>query len=200
MTVTLTVVVAVSEPLVPVTVITYVPAVVPELPPPPPPLLPLEPQPMPNPTIAAKTSMPRRVRQLRRRAGIPKKSRQATAMPPPAAKNLSSGCWRAPLVAAVVKTVRVEVVDVLDGLRLQVGIFEAPLGELAIEQLRATLLENPLAGTTVMVEVVFPPGLTPAALLLVSVKLALAAAVTVTLMVAFSVRFGVVDVPVTAMV
>src|SRR5450432_450086 len=52
-------------------------------PPPPPPLLPPPPQPTTAETVTAKTISATRPRQLRRRAGMPKKRTQARAAPPP---------------------------------------------------------------------------------------------------------------------
>jgi hypothetical protein len=105
------------------------------------------------------------VLQLRRRAGIVKSRRPATAIPPPTARNLSSGRLSAALVAAVVLTVRVEVTAVADvtliGLVIvQVGASVAPLGLVVTEQLRVTLPVNPPAGVTEMVDVllVVAPG------------------------------------------
>src|ERR1700756_2759798 len=123
---------------------------------------------MPRPTIAAKTRTPSSARQLRRRAGIPNSRRPAIVTPPPTAKNLSRGRWRAPLVAAVevivivVVTEPVPVMLTVDGIE-QVGVLVAPIGLLVSEQLMLTVPVNPPTGLTVMVEVlpVVAPGVRP---------------------------------------
>ena len=108
--------------------------------------------------------MPRMARQLRRRAGMPKKSRQATAIPPPTAKNLFSGRARAPLVAAVLLIVIVAVALPLVTLTVggieHVGEFVAPDGLEVREHVRLTVPVKPPDGVTVMVEVlpVVAPG------------------------------------------
>lgn len=106
------------------------------------------------------------LRQLRRRAGMPKKSKAATTKPPLAAKNLFSGRSKAPLVAAVVVTVRVAVCEAAPdtltdpGVNAHVAGSFAPLGP-ATEQARATLPVKPPEGVTVIVDVL--PVAAPAA-------------------------------------
>ena len=134
--------------------------VVPPPPPPPPPLLPPPlPQPMPKPAIPANTKITRMLRHLRRRAGIPKKSRPAIATPPPAAKNLFSGLCAAPVVDAVVVTVSVVVAAVVP-LTVAAGAEQAGeslalAGAVVTAQVKLTAPVKPLAGVTVMV-LVFP--------------------------------------------
>jgi hypothetical protein len=69
---------------VPVTVKVYVPGDVPEVPVEPPPMLPPPPQAARLPSAAIMIRTISIERQLRRRAGIPKKSKKAKTAPPPA--------------------------------------------------------------------------------------------------------------------
>src|SRR5580658_4963968 len=108
--------------------------------------------------------MPRIVRQRRRRAGIPKNNKQAKAVPPAAYQGAPRDLGRtsAPVVAAVVVTVRVPVPfdapvmltgDVAP--KLNAGRSVAPLGLVAIAAVNVTLPVNAPLGMTVM-EVVLP--------------------------------------------
>ena len=131
---------------------------------------------------------------------MPKNSKAATAMPPPAAKSLSNGLRTALLVAAVVVTVRVDVAEPVPVISAagaeQVGRLVAPDGLVAMAQLKLTLPVNPPVGVTVKVLVPVAPGLeTVTAGIDPSEKLALAAAVTEKSTGVVSVRFP--DVPVT---
>ncbi len=168
-----TVPVAVVLPDVPVTVTTYVPAVVPGLPPPPTPPPPPPPPPhamKPPMRITRKTSRPSRVRQRRRRPGMPIPSSKPKArVVPPAYQRTPgrAGGARAALVAAVVETVKVAVTAelpvTLTGVvapKLRVGASCAPLGAEVMAAESETLPVNPLLGVTVTVEVlpVVAPG------------------------------------------
>src|ERR1700679_2971578 len=172
------------EPLVPVTVTTYAPVVVPVVPVGVPPLVLLDPQPMTTPARAPKSSTPRIELQLRRRAGIPKKRSPARASPPPTAKSLFS-CepgFTAAVAELVVVMVRVDGVDTVAvvGERLHPGMFTAPLGILVTAQVNETFPVKPVVEFTEIVEVVLPPGLlTAAALVLASVKVAATGELTV---------------------
>jgi hypothetical protein len=133
---------------VPVTVKVYAPAVVPGLLwPPPPPLLPPHPAKLPSTTIATRT--PSIDRQLRRRAGMPMNTRNASSAPaPPPVQprplpNL--GQANALLEAAVVFTVTVAVPLVVPELRFtaelapeQVGRSVAPVGDEVSAQVSVT--------------------------------------------------------------
>ena len=85
--------------------------------------------------------------QLRRRAGIPRKTRNAKTAPPPAPSRPlpPAGLRSSETVAAVVVTESVPLPDVLEALSEmvplgeQLGRFEAPLGELVSEQLSETV-------------------------------------------------------------
>ena len=150
----------------------------------PPPLfpLPLEPQPMPTPTIAPRMSMPRMARQLRRRAGIPKKKSMASVAPPPIAKNLFNGRLRAALLE-LVAMVSVEVTAVVPLMLTEVGerLQVTPPAVGATEQARATLPVNPLPGVTAMVVVAeLPAVMEPLFGLAVTAKVGVAAEVTIT--------------------
>src|ERR1039458_7351934 len=111
------------------------------------------------------------VRQLRRRAGIPKSKRQARVAPPAVYQGTPGrlGYTRAALVAAVVLMVRVAVPAVvpvmLTGLvepKLKLGIYWAPFGLEVMAAVSVTLPVKPPAGVTVRVEVfpVLAPGVT----------------------------------------
>jgi len=152
------------------------------------------PQPMPIPTRAAKRTTPSIVRQLRRRAGIPKKRSMARAAPPVIVKNLSKGRLNAALLelALMVRvevTADVPVTSAVVGLRLQLTA-----EELEEVQVSATLPLNPLDGVTEIVEVPEPPCVTVIPPLLERAKLGGTGAVTVTVTVALELRLP--DVPV----
>ena len=130
-----------------VTVKVYVPEVVPGFPPPPPPLLPPPPpQAAMLPMVSSNAIIPHVALHPRRRAGMPRKTRNArTAVPPVCAQPLTCGFAREAEVAAVVFTVAVAVPVVLEAVReigepvtVQVGEFVAPTGELVREQARLT--------------------------------------------------------------
>jgi hypothetical protein len=108
--------------------------------------------------MPAKIRIASMLRQLRRRAGIPKNNSAARAIPPPAAKSLFKGC-SAPLVAAVVLTVSVEValpVPVTEAAGAeQVGGSIALAGALVTAHEKVTEPVKPPEGATVRV-VVFP--------------------------------------------
>jgi hypothetical protein len=119
---------------VPVTVKVYVPAVVPEVPVEP--VLPL-PQAVRLPSAVINTRMPSMERQLRRRAGIPRKTRKASIAPPPAPAQPLPGSFgtASDAVAAVVLTVTVAVPLVVVELSVtvllpleQLGRYVAPEG------------------------------------------------------------------------
>jgi hypothetical protein len=108
--------------------------------------------------------MPTMVRQLRRRTGMQKSRRQASADPPVAYQRPKgrAGYSTALLVFAVVEKVSVAVAALspvmLTGLlepKLKTGEYSAPEGLEVIAAVSATLPLNPPVGITVMVEV-FP--------------------------------------------
>ena len=112
------------------------------------------PQPMPIPTRAAKRTTPSIVRQLRRRAGIPKKRSMARAAPPAIVKNLSKGRLNAALLELVVMvsvevTADVPVTSAVVGLRLQPD----PARRAGNGAGQGHIAVNPLDGVTEMVEV-----------------------------------------------
>lgn len=122
-------------------------------------------------TKARSTSMPTIARQFRRRLGIQKNSRQASADPSVAYQRPDgrAGYSTAPEVAAVVVMVSVAVAalapEMLTGLldpKLKLGGYWAPLGLDVIAALRVTLPVKPPEGVTVIVEVfpVVAPGAT----------------------------------------
>jgi len=141
---------------------------------PPPPVLPPPPPPhasTPPERATRNTSIPSIVRQLRRRAGMPKSRIQARAAPPAAYQGtpLRLGRTKAALDAAVVVIVSVavpaEVPVMLTGLvepKLKVGGYWAPVGLEVTAAVSTTLPVKPPAGVTVMVEVlpVVAPGIT----------------------------------------
>jgi len=156
-------------PAVAVTVMTYVPAVVPGLVVVPVILLPPPHAVIPPPTDISKKTKPRTVLHLRRRPGIPKRRMQAKAAPPAEYQGawLFCGYARELVVAAVVEMVRVAVAAVvplmLTGVvvpKLNVGRFTAPDGLVVIAAVNATLPVRPPAGVTLIVEVlpVVAPG------------------------------------------
>ena len=131
---------------------------------PPPPVLPPPPPHASTPPVRAtrNASIPSIVRQLRRRAGIPKSRMQARATPPVVYQGtpLRLGRTRAALVAAVVVKVSVavpaEVPVMLTGLvepKLKVGGYRAPAGLEVTAAVSVTLPLKPPAGVTVMAEV-----------------------------------------------
>lgn len=140
--------------------------------PPPPPALPPPPQAKTPLVIAMRSaSIPSMVRQLRRRAGMPKSSRQASVAPPAVYQGTTEclGCTSAELVAAVVVMVRVAVPAVVPvmvtGLvkpKLSVGGSTEPDGPVVIAAVNVTLPVKPLTGVTVIVDVlpVIEPGVT----------------------------------------
>ena len=161
-----TVPVLVIAPEVPVTVMTYVPGVVPEFPPPPPaPPLPLPPQPSAPPTMKkSNTSIPRMLQVLRRRAGMPTSRMHARAVPPTnGPKNLLVRL-RAE-VADIVYTVRVTVCGAELLMVAEAGMMHVAgsLGAVGvIVQLRLITPVNPFEGVKVIVDVfpVVAPGAT----------------------------------------
>ena len=157
--------VCVRVPEVAVTVIVYVPGVVPGLvtggglvPPPPPP-------PHANTPALRNTnspSNPSMLRHFRRLAGTPIKSRQARAAPPSTYHGISRSLGRAEALVdgAVVLMVRVAVPApapvIFTGVvapKLKVGESCAPEGPEVIEAVNATLPVNPPLGVIVTVEV-----------------------------------------------
>ena len=158
------VVFSVMAPEVPVTVMTYVPGVVPEFPPPPP-LLPPPPQPSAPPIPqASSTNIPRMPRHLRRRAGMPTSRMHARAVPPTNGRKNRLRRLRAE-PADVVFTVRVTVCAVVPLIITEAGMLHVA-GSLAavgvIAQLRLITPVNPPVGVKLMVDV-FPvaaPGTT----------------------------------------
>jgi hypothetical protein len=106
--------------------------------------------------------MPRMARQLLRRAGIPKKSRPATAIPPPTAKNLFNGWLKAALLELVV-TVSVEVPAVVPLMLTEVGerLQATPVPEPATAQVRATFPVNPDGATEIEVVAELPAVMVP---------------------------------------
>src|SRR5271156_6267935 len=154
---------------------------------------------MPIPTMAAKRTTPSIVRQLRRRAGIPKKRSMARAAPPAIVKNLSKGRFNLALFAPVV-TVSVEVAaDVPVMLTGVVTLHPTPFAGLDTAQARATLPVNPLDGVTVIVEVPELGCFTVIEPLFVRAKVGAGGAVTVMVTVAVAVGTPV-DIPVTVAV
>ena len=159
---------------------------------PPPPVLPPPPPHARTPPARAtrSTTDPSKVCHLRRRAGMPKSSKQASVAPPAAYQGTPGrlGWTSAALVAAVVVMVRVAVPAgvpvMLAGLvepKLKEGRYWALAGLEVTEAVSATLPVKPPAGVTVMVDV-FPevaPGARVTAVPL-TVKLELTADVTVT--------------------
>src|SRR5271170_3355389 len=143
---------------------------------------------MPSPTSAAKRTAPSIARQLRRRAGIPKKRSMARAAPPAIVKNLSMGRFNLALFAPVV-TVSMEVTadapvtSAVVGLRLH----PTPVVVLDTAQVRATFPVNPFDGVTVIVEVPEVGWTRVIEPLFVRAKLGAGAALTVTVTVAVEV-------------
>ena len=138
-------------------------------------------------------------RQLRRRAGIPKKSRQATAIPPPTAKNLFNGWLKAALLELVVM-VSVEVPAVVPVMLTEVGerLQATPPEVGATAQVRGTLPVNPLPGVTETVAVAeLPAVMEPLLGLAVTAKVGVAAAVTITVRVVVGMSLPAVPVIVT---
>ena len=183
--------VALIVPEVPVTVIVYVPAVVPGVPgfpPPPPPPHPVA------PAKATRTSRQSSAGQPRRRFGTTKNSRNANAVPP-ADDQKSLFNWFCAL-AAVVLTVNVEVCAVVPltvteaGFRLHVGMSLTPVIVVVTLQVKFTAPLNPFVPTTLMVPVfpVVPPGVTVKDVVppLPAVKLGSGVILSATLVVALS--------------
>jgi hypothetical protein len=157
-----TVVAAVAEPLTPVTVKVYVPALVP----------PLETvwvlfvHPIAIRTTAEINNKPASDCHLRCRIGIHKNARAANALPPQKVKKDVSGLRKAAVEAAVVLMVRVDITEadpvIAPGwVTEQVGESTAPAGPLVSEQLIVTFPVKPPLGVIVTVEVpVLPRGIT----------------------------------------
>jgi hypothetical protein len=163
--------------------------------------LPLDPHPIPSPTIAAKTSTPSSVRQLRRRAGIPKKRTRASVDPPPIAKNLFNGRLNAALFELVVM-VSVEVPALVPLILTEVGerLQATPLPLPDTLQARATLPVNPAEGVTEIVAVAeLPAEIEPEVGLALSAKVGVAI-VTVTVVVSVIGLDALVPVPVPVIV
>ena len=128
-------------------------------------------------TISART--PTIDSHLRRRAGIPRKTRKARTEPPPAharPKPLASGRAMA-LVAAVEETVTVAVPLVVLPPRVivelppeQVGRSVAPAGDAVSAHDSVTVPEYPVAVVTVIVEVEGDPGATAAGVVAANVN------------------------------
>ena len=158
------------------------------------------PQPMPIPTRAAKRTTPSIVRQLRRRAGIPKKRSMARADPPAIVKNLSKGRFNLALFAPVV-TVSMEVTADAPVTSAVVGfrVHPTPVVVLDTAQVRATFPVNPFDGVTVIVEVPELGCVTVIEPLFVRAKVGAGGAVTVIVTVAVAVGTPV-DIPVTVAV
>ena len=120
----------------PVTVNVYWPEVVPGLPPPPL-LLPPPPQAARLPRAIISTSTPKRARQLRRRAGMPRNNSRASATPSPSPSQPPTFGFTRAAVFGVVDTDAVAVplgvplvnVIVEPVLTEHEGRFEAPLGD-----------------------------------------------------------------------
>jgi uncharacterized Tic20 family protein len=106
------------------------------------------------------------VRQLRRRAGMPKSSRQASDAPPAAYQVTpgSLGWARAALEAAVVFTVSVDVCALVSLIAIEAGERLHVAGSLAavgvIAQVRLTVPVKPLTGVTETVVVPLYPAIT----------------------------------------
>lgn len=146
-------------PEVPVTVMVYVPGVVPGFPPPPPPLL-LPPQPGAPPTTQkSRTSIPSTLHHFRLRAGMLTAKMQARAVPPIHGSTNLPVRLRAPL-GPVVFTVRAIVCAVVPLMVTEAGTLQVA-GSLAawgvIAQLRLITPVNPFEGVKLKVEV-FPAG------------------------------------------
>src|SRR5947209_9409583 len=152
-------------PLVPVTVIEYVPAGVPLPPPPPPPVLLPLPPPQPTATaIDAIITRQSKVGQWRRREGTPRKINAANNVPPVANHNPcrrgKDGDGVGVSSMATVEMVRVAVCTPLPLRVTLVG--ESAHVILAVEELgaqvRFTVPLNPFSGVTVIADVPCPPG------------------------------------------
>lgn len=155
-----------AEPEVPVTVMVYVPVVVP--------LVAMAEQALlwllpphavtPAPSAKHRAIRPKKLRHRRRFAGMPKRSKQASAAPPEYQRMPRCGWFSAvhPPVGAVVAIVKVAfplldpvmLTAALDGVQLNVGGKFEPGGGVTTA-LSVTTPVNPLEGVTVIVEV-FP--------------------------------------------
>ena len=132
-----------------------------------PPLLP-HPRPLPA-TARSNASIPRRVRQVRRRAGVPKNRSPARTAPPAGSHGIPL-CFGSVMAvvgavvvivsAAVLLGVPVTVTGLVEP-KLKVGTRVAPAGVVVMAAARVTLPVKPPDGVTVMVEVLF--ALAPAA-------------------------------------
>ena len=102
---------------------------------------------------------------------MPKKTTRARAAPPAVGQKRFLG-WLRAVVAAVVATVKVEVVVAEAGFRLHVGASVAPDGLAVTAQVRLTVPVNEPDGVMVIVEVlpVVAPGETVIAPLFINVK------------------------------
>ena len=121
------------------------------------------PQPMPAPAMAANSSRPSSVFNLRRRPGTLKKNNAARATPPPTGKVRRIGSWSAVLDAAVVLIASVAVTGAVPEIAAgavteQVGISTAPAGLPVTAQVRATVPVKPPVGVIVTVDVPLFPG------------------------------------------
>lgn len=143
---------------VPVTVMEYEPGVVPVLPPPPVP--PPPPPPHPSAPIDKAKTMALAMRcQARRFEVMPKKSPAARRATNPPERNSRGPGARAPLVGAVVETVRVLVTAAVPamfgavGEREQVGMSRAWVMLVVTEQVRFTVPVKPSEGVRSIVDV-----------------------------------------------
>lgn len=163
-TVRVTLPVSVRLPEVPVTVMVYVPAVVPEVGSGAQEWLTLPQARMPPANIARRARIEKIARQLRRRTGIPIKNKQARMTPPPARQGRLGAArvdeLQGLLALAVVEMVRVAVPALalvrLTGAvvpKLRVGGSVAPLGPDVTDAVSATSPVKPPEGVTVMVDV-----------------------------------------------
>jgi hypothetical protein len=134
------------------------------------------PQPMPAPAMAANSSRPSSVFNLRLRPGTLKKNNAARTTLPPTWKVRRNGSWSAALDAAVVLMVSVAVTGAVPeidaaGDTEQVGISTVPAGLPVTAQVRATVPMKPPLGVMVIAEVPVAPGDAMLTEVLLSVKL-----------------------------
>lgn len=141
----------------------------------------LPPQPASVPSAAMSTKTPSIDRQLRRRAGVTRSTRNARTAPPAPAQPLpfppALGHTSIALLAEVELTVMVAVPVVAPPLRAtvelppeQVGRFVAPEGDVVSAQASVTVPAYPVAVVTVTVEVAGDPGATAAGVVADSVN------------------------------
>ena len=134
------------------------------------------PQPMSVPATTAKSSRARSVFNFRRRAGTPKKSTAARAMPPPTGTIRRSESWTTEADAGVVLIVSVVVTgavpEIVTGAEAeQLCKSVAFAGKTITAQVTPTDPVNPAAGVIVTVEVTVAPGDAMLAEVAVTVKL-----------------------------